>query len=77
VRRRWFKPTQAHQSSTEMPFFSYILRSKASGRFYVGYTENLTKRIFEHNNNRMLSIKPNAERAAEGLWRLVAPWFHG
>jgi predicted GIY-YIG superfamily endonuclease len=60
-----------------MPFFSYILHSKASGKFYIGHPENLPKRIFEHNNNRTLSIKPNAEHAAVEPWHLVAPWFHG
>jgi hypothetical protein len=40
-------------------------------------TKNLKKRIFEHNNNRMLSIKPNAEHAAVELWHSVAPWFRG
>jgi predicted GIY-YIG superfamily endonuclease len=35
-----------------MPFHVYILRSQTTGRFYVGHTENLVKRIFEHNNNR-------------------------
>ena len=40
-----------------MPFQTYILRSKSSGRFYVGSTQNLNKRILEHNNNRTPSIK--------------------
>ena len=40
-----------------MPFCAYILRSQSTGRFYIGHTENLTKRIFEHNNQRTLSIR--------------------
>ena len=40
-----------------MPLYAYILRSQSSGRYYVGHSENLTKRIFEHNNNRTVSIK--------------------
>ena len=40
-----------------MLFHVYILRSQSTGRFYVGHTENLVKRIFEHNNNRTPSIK--------------------
>jgi len=40
-----------------MPFCAYVLRSQSTGRFYVGHTENLTKRIFEHNDQRTLSIK--------------------
>jgi len=40
-----------------MPFHAYILRSRSTGRSYVGHTGNLTKRIFEHNNQRTISIK--------------------
>jgi len=47
-----------------MPFHTYILRSESTGQFYVGHTENLTKRIFEHNNNRTTSIKNR------GPWKL-------
>lgn len=39
-----------------MPFHTCILRSRSTGQFYIGHTENLTKRIFEHNN-RTPSIK--------------------
>jgi hypothetical protein len=38
---------------------------------------NLTKGIFEHNNNPTLSIKPNAEHAAVEPWHWVAMWSHG
>jgi len=40
-----------------MPFYAYILRSTATGKFYIGHTENLARRICEHNNNRTTSIK--------------------
>ena len=40
-----------------MTFHTYVLKSQSTGRFYIGHTENLTKRIFEHNNNRTPSIK--------------------
>jgi putative endonuclease len=48
-----------------MPFHVYILQSQSTGRFYVGHTENLTKRVFEHNNNRTPSIKNR------GPWVLI------
>ncbi len=35
----------------------YILRSASSGRFYVGHTENLSKRLSEHNAQRTVSIR--------------------
>ncbi len=40
-----------------MAFYVYVLRSQTTSRFYVGHTESLIKRIFEHNNNRTPSIK--------------------
>ncbi|MBI3775717.1 MAG: GIY-YIG nuclease family protein [Gammaproteobacteria bacterium] len=40
-----------------MAFHTYVLKSQSSGRFYIGHTANLTKRIFEHNNNRTVSIR--------------------
>ncbi len=48
-----------------MPFNMYILRSASTGKFYVGRTENLTKRLFEHNRNRTHSIRNR------GPWKLV------
>ena len=47
-----------------MAFHTYILQSQSTGAFYIGHTENLTKRIFEHNNNRTRSIKNR------GPWKL-------
>jgi len=48
-----------------MPFHMYILRSVASGKFYIGHTENLAKRLFEHNRNRTPSTR------SRGPWELV------
>ena len=48
-----------------MAFHAYVLRSQSTGRFYVGHTENLTRRIVEHNNNRTTSLKNR------GPWELV------
>ncbi len=48
-----------------MAFYTYLLRSRKSGRFYVGHTEDLRKRLFEHNNNRTDSIK------IRGPWDLL------
>ena len=37
-----------------MSFFVYLLKSITPGnkKTYVGYTNNLTKRLFLHNNNK-------------------------
>jgi putative endonuclease len=40
-----------------MVYYAYIVRSAATGRFYIGHTASLSKRIAEHNNNRTSSIK--------------------
>jgi putative endonuclease len=48
-----------------MAFHAYILQSRSTGRYYVGHTENLQKRVFEHNNNRTDSIRNR------GHWDLV------
>ena len=31
-------------------FYTYVLKSKKSGRLYTGYTNDLRKRFKEHNN---------------------------
>ena len=48
-----------------MSYYTYILRSGSTGRFYVGHTANLAKRIAEHNNNRTFSIKNR------GPWEVI------
>jgi putative endonuclease len=37
--------------------FVYVIRSKADGRFYVGMTENVVKRLSEHNKGKTKSTK--------------------
>ena len=33
-------------------FYTYILKSKTTGHLYTGYTNNLRKRLEEHNNGK-------------------------
>ena len=33
-----------------MPYFVYILQSEKDHSYYKGFTENISKRLFEHNN---------------------------
>ena len=49
-----------------MSFFVYLLKSITPGnkKTYVGYTNNLTKRLFLHNNNK-------GAKSTRGLkWRI-------
>ena len=50
-----------------MSFFVYLLKSISPGKIktYVGYTNNLTKRLFLHNNNK-------GAKSTRGLkWRIL------
>lgn len=38
-------------------FYVYVLRSKKKDFIYVGFTHNLRKRFFEHNNGEEISTK--------------------
>lgn len=33
-------------------YYTYVLKSKKSGRLYTGYTADLRKRFKEHNDNK-------------------------
>ena len=45
-----------------MAFFVYILYSKSKDRYYIGQTENLDKRVGEHNIRKNLGA---------GDWQIV------
>ena len=38
-------------------YYVYILLSEKDGNFYTGYTDDLNKRIKEHNNGKVPSTK--------------------
>ena len=38
-------------------FGVYILESQKNGRYYVGSTEDISRRIVEHNNGKVFSTK--------------------
>ncbi len=40
-----------------MPFYVYILKSKKSGKSYIGHTSDLVKRLVEHNNGKSISTR--------------------
>ena len=36
-------------------YYTYVLFSEEKGRFYVGYTENLERRLGEHESDKSLT----------------------
>jgi len=38
-------------------YFVYVLLSKKDGLFYTGFTNNLTRRVLEHNQGLQISTK--------------------
>ena len=38
-------------------YYVYILQSLVDGKFYTGYTSDLTRRLEEHNNGKSVSTK--------------------
>ena len=46
-------------------YYTYILKSKASGRYYIGQTNNIDLRLKRHNNNLVKSTKNR------GPWDIV------
>jgi len=41
----------------QVMFFIYLLQSESSGTFYIGYTDNLERRVEEHNSGENRSTK--------------------
>ena len=46
------------KTTSQMFFYVYVLISLKDGKRYVGYTNNLKKRIKEHENGKSFSTKP-------------------
>lgn len=40
-----------------MYYYIYILNSRKNGIFYIGYTNNLRRRLEEHNSGKVFSTK--------------------
>jgi putative endonuclease len=46
-------------------FYTYIIESDISQRWYVGHTNNIERRLVEHNSGQSKSTK------GKGLWKLI------
>ena len=40
-------------------FYTYVLFNKVTGRYYIGYTPDLRKRLDKHYSGKVLSTKSN------------------
>ncbi|MDP2037871.1 MAG: GIY-YIG nuclease family protein [Ignavibacteria bacterium] len=40
-----------------MKYYTYVLQSKFDSNFYVGYTNNLNRRLEEHKNEKVRSTR--------------------
>lgn len=45
-------------TTSSMFFYVYVLRSVIDDKLYIGYTNNLRKRIEEHNKGKSFATKP-------------------
>src|SRR4030042_1923520 len=45
-------------TSSSVFFYVYVLESKKDGKRYIGYTNNLRKRIEEHKKGKSFATKP-------------------
>ena len=50
-------------------YYTYILKSGTTGRFYIGSTENLEKRIKQHNDPNYIGTKTT--KNFPGPWELI------
>ena len=56
-------------SGDDMPFWVYILQSDTSGRYYTGHTDNLERRLGEHNDPGYLGSKTT--KRFKGPWKVI------
>ena len=60
-------PTRGGVDAGEGPFWAYVLENAAGG-FYVGHTDDLQRRLAEHNDAQRSKSKYTRKH---GPWRLV------
>ena len=50
---------------SEFMHYVYILKSQTTGNYYTGETNNLQRRIYEHNNNKSFATR------GRGPWEII------
>jgi putative endonuclease len=38
-------------------FYTYVLKSKKDKKLYIGWTNDLKRRVFNHNNGKVIATK--------------------
>jgi putative endonuclease len=46
-------------------YYIYVMRSQSTGRLYIGHTDNIQRRLIEHNSGMSKSTK------GRGPWELI------
>jgi len=54
-----------------MPYWTYILQSETTGRYYCGSTDDLERRVRQHNDPNYSGSMTT--KRFEGPWRVV--WY--
>ena len=52
-----------------MSFWTYILQSRSTGRYYCGHTDNLNRRLSQHNDPEYIGTRTT--KILEGPWDVV------
>ncbi|MFH1983218.1 MAG: GIY-YIG nuclease family protein [Pseudomonadota bacterium] len=52
-----------------MAYWVYILKSETSGRYYCGHTEDLTRRLSQHNDPEYHGSRTT--KVFKGPWQLI------
>ena len=50
-------PARGGKSRPKLMFYVYIIKNLETGRYYTGYSENLDKRLKEHNLGKTRSLR--------------------
>jgi putative endonuclease len=50
-------------------YFTYVLQSESTGRYYIGSTDNLDRRVAQHNDPGYKGSKTT--KRFKGPWKLV------
>ncbi len=56
-------------SSLTVTYFLYVIKSETSGKIYIGQTNNIIRRVDEHNNQLLGKKKRYTRR--DGPWKLI------